>query len=130
MIGEETTGRLDFDALRDAIERCEADALIGFYAEDAELRILNGEVLESPAFELRGKAEIERYLRAVCDQEMTCIIEGEVVFADESITFDEMCAYPDGTQISVETTLEIGEGKVQRQTDVARSARHDDRSER
>jgi hypothetical protein len=130
VIGEETTARLDFDALRGAIERCEADALIGFYSEDAELRILNADAPGNPAFELRGKAEIERYLRAVCDQQMTCSIEGEIVFGNESISFAEMCAYPDGTLISVETTLEIGEGKIQRQTDVAHSARHDDRSER
>ena len=130
MIGEETTARLDFDALRGAIERCEADTLIGFYSEDAELRILNADAPGSPEFELHGKAEIERYLRAVCDQQMTCSIEGDVSFGDESITFAEVCAYPDGTLISVETTLEMGEGKIQRHTDVARSARHDDRSER
>ena len=130
MIEEETTGRLDFEALRDAIERCEADVLIGFYSEDAELRILNADAPGNPAFELHGKAEIERYLRAVCDQQMTCSIEGDVSFGEESITFAEVCAYPDGTLISVETTLEMGEGKIQRQTDVARSARHDDRSER
>ncbi len=130
MIEEETTGRLDFEALRGAIERCEADVLIGFYSEDAELRIVNAASLDGPAFELRGRAEIERYLCAVCDQQMSCTVEDEVVFGEESIVFDEMCAYPDGTLISLRTTLEIAEGKIVRQTDVARSARHDERIER
>jgi hypothetical protein len=118
VIEEETTGRLDFEALRDAIERCEADVLIGFYSEDAELRVLNAASPDGPAFELHGKAEIERYLCAVCDQEMSCTVEGEIVFGEECIIFEEMCAYPDGTLISVETTLEVHEGRISRQRDV------------
>ena len=128
MIEEETKGGLDFEALRDAIERCEAEALIGFYSEDAELRVVNAASLDGPAFELRGKAEIERYLCAVCDQEMSCTVEGEIVFGEESIIFDEMCAYPDGTLISVETTLEVHEGRISRQLDVVeRSSGRSDR---
>ena len=132
MIEETTasTAGLDFDALREAIERRDPDALLGFYAEDAELRILNGALPDGPAFGLRGRAEIERYLRAVSDQQMTCLVEGEVVFGEGRITFGQRCAYPDGTPISVETTLEMGEGKIQRQTDVAHSAHRDDRRER
>jgi len=131
VIEEETpAGRLDFGALREAIEQCEADALIGFYAEDSELRIVNAASPEGPAFELKGRSQIGRYLRAVCDQEMTCIIEGEVVLGEGSIAFCEVCAYPDGTRVEVRTTLEIADGLIVRQTDVARSARGDDGSER
>ena len=131
MIEKESTARkLDFGALREAIEDKDPDLLLSFYSEDAELRIVNAALPDGVAFELRGRGQIERYLRAVCDQQMSCLLEGDVSFGDESITFDEVCAYPDGTLISVETTLEIAEGKIQRQTDVARSARHDDRSER
>lgn len=125
MIGEDTAGSLDFRALRDAIEGRNPDLLLGFYSEDAELRVLNGEVPESAAFELRGRAEIERYLRAVCDQEMTCSIEGEVVLGEGRITFAQRCAYPEGNLISVETTLEIGEGGIVRHVEVAHSARRD-----
>jgi hypothetical protein len=131
VIEEETSaGRLDFGALRCAIEGKDPELLLGFYAEDAELRIVNAALPDGLAFELRGKAEIERYLRAVCDQQMTCIIEGEIVFGEEGIAFVEICEYPEGTEISVETTLEIGEGKILRHTDVARSVCHDERSER
>jgi hypothetical protein len=131
VIEEETTaGRLDFGALRSAIERRDPDALIGFYSEEAELRILNASLMEGSAFELKGRAQIERYLRAVCDQQMSCVLEGEVVFGEGSIAFGQVCAYPDGTRVAVETTLEIAEERIVRQTDVARSARHDERSER
>lgn len=126
MIEEETAanaGGLDFEALRRGIEGRNPDLLLGFYSEDAELRIVNGDAPEGPTFELKGRAQIERYLRAVCNQEMTCLLEGEVVSGEGRITFGQRCAYPDGTLISVRTTLEIAEGKIQRQLDVAHSAR-------
>ena len=126
MIEEESTvstRMLDFGALRNAIEDNDPDLLLGFYAEDAELRIVNAALPDGVAFELKGRSQIERYLRAVCDQEMSCLLEGEVVSGEGRITFGQRCAYPDGTLIWVRTTLEIGEGKIRRQTDVAHSAR-------
>jgi hypothetical protein len=118
MIEEETAGRLDIRAFRHAVERRDADALLGFYSDGSELRIVNGEALEDPAFELRGRAEIHRYLRAVCDQEMTCAIEGEIVFGEESVEFSEACEYQDGTWVLVRTTLGVHGGKILRQLDV------------
>lgn len=115
---EETTGRLDFGAMSDAIEGCDPDALLGFYSEDAELRIINAALPESVAFELKGRSQIERYLRAVCDQEMICGVEDEVVIGEGSVEFVEVCTYPNGTLISVRTTLEVREGRILRQLDV------------
>ena len=123
MIEEETTARPDFGALRHAIEVRDAEALIGFYAEDAELRVLNGDAPGGPAFEQRGRSQIERYLRAVCEQEMTCLLQGEPAFGRGSVSFGSTCEYPGGTRVSVTTTLELdGEGKILRHTDVARKA--------
>jgi hypothetical protein len=130
MIEEETTRGFDFGALRSAIEGKDPDLLLGFYSEDAKLRVVNGDAPEGSAFELRGRSQIERYLRAVSDQQMSCLVEGEVVFGEGSITFGQVCAYPDGTRVAVGTTLEIGEGKIRRQLDVARGAPRDDGSER
>jgi hypothetical protein len=131
---ESTAGNLDFGALREAIEDKDPDLLLGFYAEDAELRVVNGALPEGAAFELKGRGQIERYLRAVCDQQMTCVVEddvsGEVVSGEGSMTFGEVCEYPEGSSVSVETTLEIAKNSIVRQTDVARSARREDRSER
>ena len=91
--------------------------MLGFYSEDAELRVLNGDAPGSPAFELRGRAEIERYLRVVFGQSMPSHVEdGEV--GEDLITFSEACEYPDGTRVVVKTTLELHEGKISRQLDV------------
>jgi hypothetical protein len=118
---ESTAAGLDFGALRSAIEGKDPDALLSFYAEASELRIENAALPDGLAFELKGRAEIERYLRAVCDQEMTCLLEGEVISCEERITFGQRCTYPDGTRVVVKTTLEIVEGGIVRQTDVAHS---------
>ena len=124
MIEEETSqGGLDFLALRDAIEGKDHDALVGFYSEDAELRIVNAALPEGVAFELKGRSQIERYLRAVCDQEMTCLPDGEAVFGEGSVSFGQGCEYPDGTRISVRTTLAVAGGLIWRQTDVVERAR-------
>ena len=127
---EEKTGRLDFWALRDAIERKDPDALLGFYAEDAGLRIVHEAPPDGRALELKGKAQIERYLRAVCDQDVTCAVRGEAVFGERSVAFVEACSYPNGTPISISTTLEVEEGLISRQIDVVHRARQDERIER
>jgi ketosteroid isomerase-like protein len=119
---EETTGTLDFGAMREAIEGRDPDALLGFYSEDAELRIVTSTDPDGPAFELRGRAQIERYLRAVCDQEMTCVVEDEVLIGEGSVEFVEVCTYPNGTSISVGTTLEVRQGRILRQLDVVEHA--------
>ena len=125
---EETTAGLDFGALRDAIEGRDADALLGFYSEDAELRIVNADDQDGPAFELRGRAQIERYLRTLCDQQMTCGVEDEVLIGEGSVEFVEVCTYPNGTLISVGMTLEVREGRILRQLEVVHSTRSDDTS--
>jgi hypothetical protein len=118
MIEEDKVERLDFPALRDAIERCDGEALLGFYAEDAELRIEHASLSDGLAFVLRGRAQIERYLQTVCEQRMACAVVGGPFLGEGSISFVEACEYPDGTRISVETTLEVKEGRISRQLDV------------
>lgn len=70
---------LNFGALRRAIEERDAETLVGFYAEDAEVYTINRcTPLSSPEV-LRGKDRIAEYLRDVCGREMTHRVENEVV---------------------------------------------------
>jgi hypothetical protein len=110
---------LDFGALRLGIERCDPDLVLGFYAEDAQLSIANAGSPQSWPFELRGKAEIAKHLRAVFGQKTSHRVEREEVVGEEDgVAFREVCEYPDGSQVVVETTLEVIGGKIIRQVDV------------
>ncbi|MBA3422965.1 MAG: nuclear transport factor 2 family protein [Rubrobacteraceae bacterium] len=117
MIEEKTDETMNLEPLREAVERRDPDALIGFYADDAELRVLNAASPDSPGFELRGRAEIERYLRVVLDYKTSSHVEDEVA-GEQRVEFSEVCEYPDGTRIVVRTALELGEGGILRQLDV------------
>lgn len=125
MIGEEAVAGFDFAALRRALEGADPKALLAFYAEDVRLRVENADLPDGPAFKLKGKGQIERYLRAICDEEMSRMVEGGPDFGERSVSFVEVCEYPDGTRISVSTTLEVGRGLIGRQTDMVERIRSD-----
>lgn len=120
--------RSDFRTLRDAIRGGDPDVLLGFYADAAELRVVDPTLPR--AFELKGRAEIGKYLRAVRDGGASRVLKGGAVYGGKGIAFVEECDYPDEASISVETMLEVEGGLVVRQTDLVRRARHDDGSER
>ena len=104
---------LSFEALRHAIEHCDLELMLGFYAEDAELSIVNASVPQTSPFKLRGKAEVAKHLRATFGQNTSRRVEREVV-DEEQVTFEEACKYPDGSRLLVKTTLEVRDGKVVR----------------
>ncbi len=110
-------GGLDFETLRRAIEERDAETLIGFYADDAELHTVNKNTTPSSPQVLRGKEEISEYLHDVCSREMTHRVENEVV-GENRVAFNEACEYPDGTRVLGAQTLELRDGKIARQVNV------------
>lgn len=110
-------GALDFEALRRAIEGRDAETLIGFYADDAEVLTVNRNTTPSSPQVLRGRAEIAEALRDVCAREMTHRVENEVVGRDR-IAFNEVCEYPDGLRVLAATTLEVRDGQIIGQVNV------------
>ena len=84
---------------------------------EERLSIVNAQAPQSFPFELRGKAEIAKHLRAVYGQEASHRVERGVVCNDR-VTFLEACEYRDGARAVVETTLEVIGGKIVRQVDV------------
>jgi hypothetical protein len=116
MNGSEGADGLDFKALRLCIERCDPDQMLGFYADDVELSIVNAGVPQASPFEFRGKAEIAKHLRATYGQKASHRVE-RVTVDERRATFREACEYPDGSLLHVETTLEVRDGKIVRQVD-------------
>jgi hypothetical protein len=114
---------LDFEALRLRIERCDPDQMLGFYADDVDLSIVDADSPQTPAFELYGRSEVAKHLRAVYGQKASHRVE-RVVVGEERVTFREACEYPDGSRVLVETALGVRNGKIVRQVDaVAKDAR-------
>jgi hypothetical protein len=112
---------LDWETLRLGIERCDPDLLIGFYAEDARLSIVDADAPHASPFELRGKGEIAKHLRVAFGQEASHRVERDAAVGQARVTFREACEYSDGGRILVETTLELRDGKIVRQVDVVES---------
>ena len=107
-------GRLDFESLRRAIERGDPDAMLEFYADDAGVRVLNDGAV---SFEVEGKVEVAKYLRAIHARPAIHRVENEVVVEGRA-HFEESCEYPDGARTVVATTLEVREGEISRQVDL------------
>lgn len=112
-----TGGSLDFEAMRHAIEKRDAETLVGFYAEDAELHTVNRNSTPSSPEVLRGKEQIAQHLRDVCGREMTHRVEDEVIGKDR-IAFNEACEYPDGTRVLGAENLQVRDGKIVRQVSI------------
>src|ERR671921_71793 len=74
--------RLDFEALRHAIERSDPHLMLGFYAGDARLSIVNVHTPDASPFELRGKGEIAKHLRAAFGHGASHRIERDGVASD------------------------------------------------
>ena len=108
---------LDFEALRHASEGSDAQALANFYADDANVRIVNRNSPPSSPFVLRGKEAIAEYLRAVCGNGTKHRIENEVI-GKHRVAFNEACEYPDGTRVLAATTLEVRDGEIVREVSV------------
>jgi SnoaL-like domain len=113
--------RLNLETLYLGIEACDPDLLLGFYAEEARLSIVNADAPHASPFELRGKAEIIKHLRATFGQEASHRVERDADVGEDRVTFREACEYPDGGRVVVETTLEVRNGMIVRQVDVVAS---------
>ena len=117
MTEQKTTGDLDFEALRQASEQSDAEALAGLYAEVAEVQIVNRDPPPSSPLELRGREAIAEYLKDVCVRDVKHQIKDHVV-GEDRIAFNEACEYPDVNQVLTATMLEVKDGKIFRQVSV------------
>ena len=114
---EQTAPSLDFKAMRRAIEGSDYEALVSFYADDAELRMVNRDSTPSAPTVLRGRQEISEMLRDVCGRAMTHHVEDEVV-GENRVSFHEACEYPDGVKVLGAMTMELRDGMIVRQTNI------------
>ena len=116
MTEQRATG-FDFEALRHADEQHDLDAMLGLYADDAEIHIVNRNTPPSSPYVLRGKEAISEYLREVFGRDMTHRVESEVV-GEDRVAFNVACEYPEGTRVLGAENLDLRDGKIVRQVEV------------
>jgi SnoaL-like domain len=107
------TAPFDFAVLKRALEGSDASAIIGLYAEDAEMTIVDRNRPPSAPMRLHGRPAIAEFWRDVCAREMTHEV-GEEAVTPTRAAFVERCAYPDGCRVMSAMTLELRGNRIAR----------------
>lgn len=113
---QKSTGGLDFETLRRAMEQQDVDLYASLYADDAEVRIVNHNNPPSSPFELHGKEEIRNYLRQA-PPEITHRLD-RTIADDEHAAATVVCQYPDGKRVLCAAMFDLREGKIVREVSV------------
>ncbi|MFF0160847.1 nuclear transport factor 2 family protein [Streptomyces sp. NPDC005263] len=114
-MGTATGSGFDTETLRQGIEGPSEQTLLSFYADDAEIRIVDRNTQPSHPMVLHGRAEIADMLHELCSRDMTHKMEGCVAEGDQ-VAFSESCEYPDGVRVLAESMLQLRDGKIVKQT--------------
>ena len=87
----------------------------GFYADNAEMTIIDRDHPPSKPQRFVGAAAINAYFDDVCGRTMTHRVECGCVGANR-LAFTQACAYPDGTRVFCSAMAELSAGKIVNQT--------------
>lgn len=113
-----TTGEtFDLAALRRGVEQRDLNALLGLYADDAEISIVDQRHTPSHPQVLKGREAIRAMLSDIVGREMTHRLD-HVATGDGTVSYVERCAYPDGTKVLATSVLDIADGRIVRQEEV------------
>jgi ketosteroid isomerase-like protein len=107
----------DAEALRRGIEERDAATLLGLYAEDAELQVVDRNDQPSSPKVIRGRAAIGEYFADVCGRDMTHKIR-RLVVGDNNAAFVQACRYPSGAQVLCIAVVDLKDGLITRQSGV------------
>ena len=110
-----TTSQLfDAEALRRSIEERDAATLLGLYAEDAELHVVDRNDQPSHPKIIRGRQAIGEYFADVCGRDMTHSVE-RLVVDGAGAAFVQACQYPSGARVLCVAVLDLKDGLITRQ---------------
>jgi ketosteroid isomerase-like protein len=113
-----STGQsFDAEALRRGIEERDAATLLGLYAEDALLEVVDRQDQPSNPKIIRGREAIGEYFADVCGRDMTHSVERLVVGGDGA-AFVQACQYPGGARVRCVAVLDLKDGLITRQSGV------------
>jgi hypothetical protein len=112
-----TSQSFDTEALRRGIEERDAMTLLGLYAEDAEMHVVDRNDQPSHPKILRGREAIGEYLADLYGRDMTHKIE-RLVVSENNAAFVQDCRYPSGTRVLCLAVLDLKDGMITRQSGV------------
>ena len=112
-----TRQSFDAEALRRGIEERDAATLLGLYAEDAELHVVDRNDQPGRPKIIRGRAAIGEYFADVCGRDMTHRVE-RLVVGDDNAAFIQDCRYPGGARVRCVAVLDLKDGLITRQSGV------------
>ena len=110
-----TTERVSAQGLKQAIETRDGRRLAGFYADDAEVQVIDRNNPPSRPRLVRGRAAITTYWADICSRAMTHAVEFAVTEGDR-LAFTQACVYPDGTRVFCIAAVELRNGRIARQS--------------
>jgi hypothetical protein len=113
----DTRQLFDAEALRRGIEERDVTTLLGLYAADAELQVVDRNDQPSKPKIICGRQAIGEYLADVCGRDMTHTIE-RLVVGEAGAAFIQACQYPDGTRVLCIAVLDLRDGLIVRQSGV------------
>ena len=101
-------------AIKRAVEGRNADAIVGLYADDAVVQVIDRDNPPSKPRSLEGKSAIFAYFNDVCGRDMKHKLESGVS-EGKRLAFTQSCAYPNGNKVYCSATIELKGGKIARQ---------------
>lgn len=121
MIEQKLSSGLDFEILRRAIEDLDVELLADFYAEDAEVLIVNRDAPPDSPHVMRGKQEIVETYREVFEEDIRQRVEGEAIGRDR-VALRLATEYPDGKRELCGVFFDLDkDGKIVRQVVVSQA---------
>ncbi|WP_439580618.1 nuclear transport factor 2 family protein [Elioraea sp.] len=102
-------------AIKRAIEARDGQTFIGFYADDAEIRVIDRNNPPSRPREIRGRTAIRAFWDDMCSRNIAHRVD--VTIAEgHRLAFTQDCTYPDGAKVFGIAVLELAGGRILRHT--------------
>src|SRR3954468_4256551 len=105
----------DAGALKQAIEARDATALLGLYADDAEVELVDQQNPPSRPRRVQGKAALSEVFADVYGRDMTHAV-GPVAANGDTLGYRVRCTYPDGLRVVCIAAAELRDGRIVRET--------------
>jgi hypothetical protein len=106
---------LDANVLVAAIENRDAAAIIGLYAPDATVSIVDRDHPPAAPRVLTGRDELGSYYRDICGRNIDHTVT-QLVADAHGIAFEQHCRYPEGNRVVCVTVAAVQDGLITRQT--------------